>query len=396
MPSTTNTAARKRSAARPFSEPFDGSKKSRRFPLIILPVLAVVLALLGGNVATVTPPFTKQHAEPVWETGKSLSFRFPGEIETTRFSPDGRLLLLISVGINPPEAEKANRIELPFHTCLTLFDTNTGKRLWQRYEDSDEIRSPSFSPDGRTLATVDRLDHSGSYMHWVVRLRSAQDGKIYAVLPHSDYGGCGTAFSPDGRTLAVGDFVTDTCGGGIIQLFDLRRKNNLLTPTSKAGSLSGIDCGTVVEVAFSPDGKKLAAEIGGGEGPDAVGVWDFPARRQLFCGEIEGGGSVPLFLNGGRELICSGNRLDLTTRKPQLRKIPPLQYYVSVGVCDEAKNLVLFTRESCFEVWDTRGIRCRLRRAMPASDDGLSFCPAADLLAFKNADGRIEVGRILP
>jgi WD40 repeat protein len=138
--------------------------------------------------------------------------------------------------------------------------------------------------------------------------------------------GC-IAFSADGRKLAVGriitptrhreiwDFATGTValtpGGSLpgvndrdwnlLQIWDVATGKVALTPE---GFLPGVH-----DVAYSPDGKLLAAAIGTYDGMDgAVCVWD-AATGQLVCnlrGHFDGVWGVAFSPDGKRLASASG------------------------------------------------------------------------------------------
>ena len=84
----------------------------------------------------------------------------------------------------------------------------------------------------------------------------------------------GVAFSPDGKTLAAG--YGGGCGGGGVVLWDVAARKRL------ADDPLPVKEGHVRGVAFSPDGKTLAAGYGVGVGGGGgVVLWDVAARKRL-------------------------------------------------------------------------------------------------------------------
>ena len=82
------------------------------------------------------------------------------------------------------------------------------------------------------------------------------------------------AFSPDGKTLAAGYGVVGGVGG--VVLWDAAARKRL------ADEPLAVKEGDVSSVAFSPDGKTLAAGYGGvGGGGGGVVLWDAAARKRL-------------------------------------------------------------------------------------------------------------------
>jgi len=111
-----------------------------------------------------------------------------------------------------------------------------------------DIMSVSISPDARRIAskTTKNIDGAGVIVIWDVlksRIKELDDPKDKAFP---------TAFSPDGQLLATG------WTQNAIKLFD-----------AKSGQLvkviRGQDQWTILSLAFSRDGKKLAAGYGNGK-----------------------------------------------------------------------------------------------------------------------------------
>jgi WD40 repeat protein len=136
----------------------------------------------------------------------------------------------------------------------TLWDVATGRELRTL---SDSL-SAAFAPDGRVLASG-RGDST-------IMLQDVTTGRALRTLGRSirdredtdpvDY----VAFSPDGRTLAA-------MTGGTLKLWDVTRGRVLRT----------LNVGEGFRAAFSPDGRTLAST--GGSGP--IKVWDAATGREL-------------------------------------------------------------------------------------------------------------------
>jgi|SRR5262245_11090446 len=137
---------------------------------------------------------------------------------------------------------------------------------------SAAVSAIAFSPDGQTLASVDR---DGTLVLW-----NAQTGEVKRSLKNERESFGAVAFSPDGQTLVTGSHireVPDRMGKeGMVTLRDSQtgeiKRKFTVGPTSGVFQRSG----GVFSVAFSPDGKIVAA----GTVTGIIKIWDAQTGKE--------------------------------------------------------------------------------------------------------------------
>jgi WD40 repeat protein/serine/threonine protein kinase len=140
---------------------------------------------------------------------------------------------------------------------LTVFDIETKRQAWQVAERGVSILSLAYSPDGKTIATG-----CGGFNNYTdagfARLRSASDGSVLGEPISGGPGGvlC-VAFSPDGRQLAASS-------RDIVDIRDVSSPRRPLVHQLRKHS------NFVYAVAFSPDGRTVAT----GGWDKTIWLWD--------------------------------------------------------------------------------------------------------------------------
>jgi WD40 repeat protein len=183
----------------------------------------------------------------------------------------------------------------------SLADDGEAVALETRLNDNGSTVVLAFSPDGVLLATASFNDRPYG---WRVAIHDASTGRHVRGLPLSgDYprrvGRNCLAFSPNGRLLAL-------CWRGVmVRLWDTSTWEEL---PPLPGNSAGED---VSSVAFSPDGKTLAA----GHNQAARGelwLWDVPSRK--LRGNFKGTVASIAFSPDGKVVATVGDDTCLRLR----------------------------------------------------------------------------------
>ena len=228
---------------------------------------------------------------------------------------------------------------------LALVDSDRRRVIWRRRADRHPILTPSFSADGRLMATAS--DDFTDADEGVVRLWSLPSGQpvgrplIYPSV--SD-----VSLSPDGRTLAI--IVGDRNDKSSVEIVDAatgRRRTSLP------------ETGTVTDLArFTPDGRFIVA----GSWKGWARLWSTktwkPASRMFtgHTGRVEWQSTSP----DGRTLATGGPdgtiRLwDLRTQQPVGAPLPGLpNHYLFPQFTPDGAYLFAITDAGRAYRWDMR------------------------------------------
>ena len=170
-----------------------------------------------------------------------------GELHGVTFSPDGKRLAVAAAG----------------YGCEVLvYDTATGKLLWQKEtRDAAEVRL-AFSPDGKWLSSTGSFSRGKE--EYILTVWRAADGEFQRGLEgdHLLNNEVPIAFAPDGKTVAA------VSGHGKVVFWDIESgKAGPEIPVSKVGQ-------PISALAFSPDGKVLGVGT-----TNSVFLWDLPGGK---------------------------------------------------------------------------------------------------------------------
>ncbi len=166
-----------------------------------------------------------------------------------RHSPDGRILAVAG-----GDGE------------VSLWDTQTQRRLRSFQASPTDVSSLAFSPDGKTLATASRFAEREKVKLWDVESADQQA----VLLPDSSQEACFVVFSPNGKRL-----VTLACtpyAKGIppdIRIWDVASRRPQF---ELAGHASFVRSGS-----FAPDGEVLVT----GDGDGLIKLWDLGIQKEI-------------------------------------------------------------------------------------------------------------------
>jgi WD40 repeat protein len=315
-------------------------------------VFEVVFSPDGRRLATLAPDNTVKVREAA--TGQELLSLGgpPHSVTKVVFSPDGRLLA---------SAGKDKRVN--------LWDATTGQQVCTLAGDADAFGLMAISPDHQRFASA---DHTGVVKVWDVRT-----GQVTHTFSRSAANLiCNVTFSPAGERLA-----TVGVNGKTVNIWDLQTRQVILTLRGH-GSY-------VTEVAFSPDGRRLASACLDG----TVKVWDAVSNHEslLLRGHRQRVFHVAFSPNGCCLASASGDRTVKVWDAQTGQEVRTLQGHTNslrgVAFSADGQRLAAAGSDNLVLLWDVAsGRECEPLRGHTQAVRDVAFSPDGRWLA--SAGGR--------
>lgn len=350
-------------------------------------VHALALSKSGALLAAAT-----RDTVELWDLSsrRPLPGAYSGPVNTLAFSPAGDVLAIAVAG--------TNRVD--------LWDT-AARKVSKTFRHESEVRSMSFSPDGKLLASFER----GGKVNVVDLVRDRPIANL-TVTPLRYYLAGVVAFSPDGSRLGIGEEYRR------IHVLDLHTGARLVITNGIEGAINAL--------AFSPAGDLIAAGWGYGEG--FVGLWDAASGKALGRLTNHTADVFALaFAPDGRSLLAASDYIiknwDMEERAEAGSLRSSGERLRAVALCPDGRTLVTGGDAGTVRLWNASGSSNRtltradlkVGRGVAASAGlqpvdfnaatlnprvvrhfGMAFTPdSRDLIAL-DADGTLGLWRVQP
>jgi WD40 repeat protein len=254
------------------------------------------------------------------------------------------------------------------HTLNPKIDQGPGKHLG--------IGSLSFAPDGKSLLS--------SHRDWVV-FWDAATGKEIRRLPNEP--SRALRYLPDGKTLIAGGDFRWGRGDNMFRFFDVETGE----PCRNVDGLGA----SIEALAYSPDGKYVAANDGGNTAPPELRVWEVRTGRVVLQNITRGAiHMTALAFSPKSDVLAAAHwntitLWDLKTGKPR-RTLPNYQAAPSgsLAFSTDGTKLACAGQDDSIRVWDLAGekelrsLHVGAKDNHPVSVRDVAFSPDLHLAAY--------------
>ena len=292
-----------------------------------------------------------------------------GIATSVAWTPDGQRL--VSVG----SMQKRSPFNAPGE--VKLWDAATLTPLAVRLKGAaDKVLRGVLSPNGKLLAV--------GCSDTAIRIWDLETGDLIATLEGQVGPIWDVCFSPDGKHLASRTLPANSFASSEIKIWDLDTHKAIVSIDQLRGA---------GRLAFSPDGKRLAA----GAGLNVLKVWDTVSGDELLVKGLEGQIVSVAFSPVGNSLAVACvtkdvQILDAGTGELLRTCAGDLGYRSSLTYSPKGDRLASAGNQ-VIELWDAES--GQLIRTFKGHTSGavmdIAFSPDGQLLASAGVDGRVKV-----
>ena len=295
-----------------------------------------------------------QKKEPIAILKQKELIRQPEPMYLVAFSPLGKIIASVEEGDN--------------NNIIHLWDVQQQRKLGVLENHTARISFIAFSSDGRTL-----VSGGGD---WTVRLWDVANRKQINLLDRVAV--CGR-FSPDGKILALGY-------EGIL-LWDVLQQKPIGEVSCKMEE-------AISSLAFSPDGERLAAICGWGEGESRISTWDIASlERVALIDEHTKSIEFEMFSADSKTFVSGGATTRLwDIERREVTSSLPVSYPNPIVLSHDGKLIAYEGQKGQIHLWDIgHKKRIDIWTGHPRRVSVLAFRPDGKLLASGDSNGLVRL-----